>query len=93
VIVLCHEVGRERVLGSEHYALPSLPEAIDLHLRLARRTNPDVRCAGVSLNTGALDTDAAEAELARHAERLQLPVADPMRGGPAFERLVEACLA
>ncbi len=93
VIVLCHELGRERVLGSEHYALPSLPEAIDLHLRLARRTNPGVRCAGVSLNTGALDADAAEAELARHAERLQLPVADPMRGGPAFERLVEACLA
>jgi hypothetical protein len=29
-----------------------------------------------------------------HAEsqKLGLPVADPMRGGPAFDRLVEACL-
>jgi len=73
--------------------VPSLPEAIDLHLRLARRTNPDVRCAGISLNTSALDPAAAEAEIAKHAERLRLPVADPMRGGPAFEQLVEACLA
>ena len=93
VIVVCHELGRERVMGSEHYAVPSLPDTIDLHLRLARRTNPDVRCAGVSLNTAALDADAAEAALATHAERLRLPVADPIRGGPAFDRLVEACLA
>jgi uncharacterized NAD-dependent epimerase/dehydratase family protein len=93
VIVLCHELGRERLMGSEHYPVPSLPEAIDLHLRLARRTNPDARCAGVSLNTAAVGPDAAAAELERHAERLHLPVADPMRGGPAFERLVEACLA
>jgi uncharacterized NAD-dependent epimerase/dehydratase family protein len=93
VIVVCHELGRERVMGSEHYAVPSLPDAIDLHLRLARRTNPEVRCAGISLNTAALDADAAEAALAAHAESLRLPVADPIRGGPAFDRLIEACLA
>ena len=29
----------------------------------------------------------------RASESLGMPVADPMRGGPAFERLVEACLA
>jgi uncharacterized NAD-dependent epimerase/dehydratase family protein len=80
-------------MGCEHYPVPSLPDAIDLHLRLARRTNPDVRCAGVSLNTSAFDAGAAEAELGRLAAQLRLPVADPMRGGSAFERLVEACLA
>ena len=26
------------------------------------------------------------------AERLGLPVADPIRGGPRFEALVDACL-
>jgi uncharacterized NAD-dependent epimerase/dehydratase family protein len=93
VIVLCHEWGRECLMGSEHYSVPTLPEAIDLHLQLARRTNPAVRCAGVSLNTAALDPSAAEAELAKCAQTLRLPVADPMRGGSAFERLVEACLA
>jgi hypothetical protein len=28
----------------------------------------------------------------REAARLGLPVADPMRGGPEFERLVDACV-
>jgi len=31
--------------------------------------------------------------LASESRRLGLPVADPMRGGPEFERLVDACLA
>jgi hypothetical protein len=30
--------------------------------------------------------------LAEEGERLHLAVADPMRGGAAFERLVDACL-
>ena len=29
----------------------------------------------------------------RASDAIGLPVADPIRGGPAFERLVEACLA
>lgn len=43
VIVLCHEVGRGRVLGLESYPMPGLEEAIDLHLELGRRANPSVR--------------------------------------------------
>ena len=30
--------------------------------------------------------------MSEEGARLQLPVADPMRGGPEFERLVDACL-
>ncbi|HRN60524.1 MAG TPA: DUF1611 domain-containing protein, partial [Chiayiivirga sp.] len=66
---------------------------IDLALRLGARTNPAIRCAGVSLNTGAFDEDAARRAIEEAAARLGLPVADPMRGGAAFVRLVEACLA
>ncbi|HEY5760288.1 MAG TPA: DUF1611 domain-containing protein, partial [Steroidobacter sp.] len=54
VIVLCHEAGRERIVGLEGYRTPSLRDAIDLTERLARLTNPRVRCAGVSLNTSRL---------------------------------------
>jgi len=92
VIVMCHEVGRDRVLGLEHYATPSVPEAIELTLTLARRTNPQVRCAGLSLNTSTLDGAQARTVLAEYGERLRLPVADPMRSGPELDRLVEACL-
>ena len=93
VIVVCHEVGRDRVMGLESYPTPSLPEAIELHLQLARRTNPRVRCAGISLNTSDLDDEAADRELASCSDRLKLPAADPIRGGPRLEALVEACLA
>ncbi|MGH8250724.1 MAG: DUF1611 domain-containing protein, partial [Steroidobacteraceae bacterium] len=73
VIVLCHEAGRERVLGMPGFALPGLQEAIQLNLRLARRTNPAARCAGVSLNTSKLPEIEARALLAMERARLELP--------------------
>ena len=93
VIVMCHEVGRDRVLGLEDFATPGVAEAIDLTLTLARRTNPQVRCAGVSLNTSQLDEMQARAVLAEQSATLRLPVADPLRSGPELDRLVDACLA
>ena len=93
VIVVCHEAGRERVLGHPAYALPSIEETIDLALRLGARTNPRIRCGGVGLNTSRLEEAAALRLLASESDRLGLPVADPMRGGASFERLVDACLS
>ncbi len=92
ILVLCHAHGRDRIMGLPDYPLPSIGEAVDLSLQLARRTNAAVRCAGVSLNTAGLSADEAEALIARRSREWQLPVADPMRGGPSFERLVDACL-
>jgi uncharacterized NAD-dependent epimerase/dehydratase family protein len=93
VIVLCHEEGRQAVLGLEDYPLPSLDEAIHLNLELARRTNPRVRCAGVSLNTSGLSAARAHSVLAERKEQLRMPVADPMRSGPELEELVASCLS
>jgi uncharacterized NAD-dependent epimerase/dehydratase family protein len=92
VIVMCHEVGRDWVLDIEDYPTPSLSEAIELTLTLARRTNRQVRCGGVSLNTSTLDEAQARTVLAEHSERLGLPVADPLRGGAELDRLVDVCL-
>jgi uncharacterized NAD-dependent epimerase/dehydratase family protein len=92
VIVVCHQPGREQVLGYPGYSLPDLDETIDLNLRLGRRTNPAIRCAGISLDTSRLDIGAAHRLLAEQSARLGLPVADPMRGGAAFEGLVDSCL-
>jgi uncharacterized NAD-dependent epimerase/dehydratase family protein len=92
VIVVCHEPGRQYMLGHEQFALPSIEETIDLNLRLGRRTNPAIRCAGVSLNTAQMSQAEAHRLLTAEAARLQLPVADPLRGGAEFERLVDACL-
>lgn len=92
VIVLCHMPGRTAILGRPGYPLPALDVAIEAYLGAARLTNPAVRCAGISLNTAALDDAAAAAEIARVSDRYGLPAADPIRGGGAFETLVEACL-
>jgi uncharacterized NAD-dependent epimerase/dehydratase family protein len=93
VFVVCHEPGREHMLGHPDFLVPSIAETIELNLRLGRRTNPGIRCAGVSLNTGNLDAPSAFRLFAQERERLNLPVADPIRGGAEFELLVAACLA
>jgi uncharacterized NAD-dependent epimerase/dehydratase family protein len=93
VIVVCHEPGRTSILGFPDYPVPSLEQTIALNLDLARRTNPAVRCAGVSLNTAAMTATEATAALADHSLRFGLACADPMRGGAEFERLIDACLA
>jgi uncharacterized NAD-dependent epimerase/dehydratase family protein len=93
VIVVCHEPTRTRLLGDEDFAVPSVDEIIDLTIRLGSRTNPAIRVGGISFNTGELREDQALEIMAAESARLGLPVADPMRGGGEFERLVNSCLA
>lgn len=92
VIVVCHEPGRTEMIGTAGYELPSIEETIELNLRLGVRTNPAIRCGGVALNTSRLDEADAIRLLAKEGERLGLPVADPIRGGEPFARLVDSCL-
>jgi uncharacterized NAD-dependent epimerase/dehydratase family protein len=92
VIVLCHDPSRANVLGHPEYPLPDLREAIDLNLRLGARINPAIRCAGVSMNTSRLSESEARAQMEAAAKKLSLPVADPIRGGAAFDALVDCCL-
>jgi uncharacterized NAD-dependent epimerase/dehydratase family protein len=93
VVVVCHEPGRRHLVGHPEFPVPSLAETIDLTLRLGRRTNPAIRCGGISLNTAGLDAHAAGELLARESMQLGLPAADPVRKGSEFQRLIESCLA
>jgi uncharacterized NAD-dependent epimerase/dehydratase family protein len=93
VIVLCHEPGRDQLLGYPDFPTPPLTEAIERHLAMGSLTNRAIRCAGLSFNTAALSPPDADAVMQAASQQLGVPVADPMRGGPAFDRLVEACLA
>jgi uncharacterized NAD-dependent epimerase/dehydratase family protein len=92
VFIVCHDPTRERLLGDEEFVVPTVDEIIDLTIRLGRRTNPAIRCGGVALNTSAMSDEEAVAVCVRESARLALPVADPMRGGDAFQRLVDGCL-
>jgi len=92
VIVVCHQPGRATVSGLPGYALPSLMETIDLNLRLGRRTNLAIRCAGISLNTAHLSSVEREALCEATTRELGVPTADPMCPGKEFDRLVDSCL-
>ncbi len=92
VFVVCHEPGRREMLGTAGYGVVSVEEIADLAIRLGRRTNPAIRCGGFSYNTAAMDADEADALMAAESARLGLPVADPIRGGAAFDALVDTCL-
>lgn len=93
VLVLCHEAGREMIMGQPSFRLPSLTEAIELNLTLARRVNPAVRCAAVSLNTSKLSHEAALDAIAEISEELGMPCADPLRHQAQFADVVQACLS
>jgi uncharacterized NAD-dependent epimerase/dehydratase family protein len=90
-IVLCHEAGRERLGFFEDFPVPDLQLAIDRHLEAARLTSPDVRCAGISLNTSRLDEAAARDLCVHLAGELSLPVIDPIRMGAG--RIVDMLLS
>lgn len=93
VVVVCHDPTRSEIVGLPGLPVPTLQELIDLTLTLGRRTNPAIRCGGISLNTSALSEAEAAAAFAEASAETGLPAADPLRGGPAFDRLVDACLA
>jgi uncharacterized NAD-dependent epimerase/dehydratase family protein len=76
-IVVCSEAGRAHLLGYPDFALPALEACIAHTLHCARLTNPEVRCAGVSLNTASLDEEARRVAIDSTQQRLGLPCIDP----------------
>jgi uncharacterized NAD-dependent epimerase/dehydratase family protein len=82
-IVVCHDATRESMSGWEHYALPGIRECIDWHVVLGQRTNPAIRCVGISINTSGLLPEQREAYLATLAEETGLPCVDPIIDGCA----------
>jgi uncharacterized NAD-dependent epimerase/dehydratase family protein len=83
VIVMCHEPTRTHMRGLPHYALPTLRECIDTNIAAGKLTNPEIRCAGISINTSALDASTADSLLKQTEDAFGLPCADPVRGGVA----------
>jgi uncharacterized NAD-dependent epimerase/dehydratase family protein len=79
--VLCHDATRTTVSGFEHYSLPSVREAIDMHVAMGRRTNPAIRCVGISVNTSMLAADKRMDYLQTMSAETGLPCVDPIIDG------------
>ena len=79
--VLCHDAIRTAVSGWEHYDLPSIKDCIDQHVLLGSRTNPDIRCVGISVNTSDLASAERLNYLADLSRETGLPCVDPIIDG------------
>ena len=79
--VLCHDATRTVISGWEHYALPTIEDCIDQHVLLGSRTNPDIQCVGISVNTSALPADERLDYLTNLSEETGLPCIDPLIDG------------
>lgn len=91
-LVLCHDPRRTEISGVTGFPIPPLNDVMALYLSLARLTNPATQFVGISLNTHGLSESDAEAAIEAAEAETRLPTADPVRGGAAFHRLVEACI-
>ncbi|MGH6609058.1 MAG: DUF1611 domain-containing protein, partial [Burkholderiaceae bacterium] len=79
VLILCHDPARTHLKALPDFPIPPLELAAQRYLDAARLTNPDVRLAGVSLNTSKLDAAQRTRVLADTAASMGVPCFDPMK--------------
>ena len=79
--MLCHDATRTVISGWEHFALPTIQDCIDQHVLVGSRTNPDIRCVGISVNTSALPADERLNYLVNLSQETGLPCVDPLIDG------------
>lgn len=89
-LVLCYEIGREKVTGIEHMQIPALAKIKEMNEMMASIVHP---CPVIAISINSSKVSAEEAE--EHRERLRrefgLPVCDIFRHGT--DELVDAVLA
>ena len=83
VFIVCTEAGRTHVAGWPDFPLPSIDDVIERATSIGSRTNPEIRCIGISANTSKLGEQEARDYLAKLSAEHGLPATDPMRFGMA----------
>jgi uncharacterized NAD-dependent epimerase/dehydratase family protein len=80
-LVVCHQAKRRHLHGFPRFATPSIRECMERHIEAARLTNPDVVCAGISIDTSSMEEDAATEYLDELEDMLSVPCVDPLKTG------------
>jgi uncharacterized NAD-dependent epimerase/dehydratase family protein len=87
-LIMCYEMGREKVYGMEHLTIPPLKDIINLYELAADPRHP-CKVIGIAMNTKNIKDDAAvEDERKRLRDEFGLPICDVIRHGP--DELVQA---
>jgi uncharacterized NAD-dependent epimerase/dehydratase family protein len=79
--IVCTEAGREAIEGWPDFPLPSIDEVIERAVSIGSRTNPNIKPAGIAVNTSSLSEDQARDYLDALEARHNLPATDPIRFG------------
>jgi len=80
-VIVCHDATRTTVLGWPEYDMPTIADCIALNVELARRTNPNARCAGVCVNTSGLSSPDRAVYMQQVESEFNLPCVDPLIDG------------
>lgn len=90
-LIYCHSLTREEIDGVPGYRLPDLAKGIARNIEAAQLTNPDVRLAGIAINTAHLSEDEAREVLTVLAKSHDARCFDPLRFGveAVVDRLAE----
>ena len=80
-IVVCHDLSRTHLLGWPDYPVADINHCIARNLLLARLTNPDVRCAGICVNSYGLEETERRKIISQIEESTYLPCVDPIKDG------------
>ena len=79
--IVCHEAGRTMIEAFPGFPLPTISELIELTVATGRLTNPEIRCAGISVNTSRLSAAERADYLAKIQDDSGLPCVDPIATG------------
>ena len=80
-LILCYEIGRERVTGVPEMVIPPLAEIKRLNEMMASVMQP-CSVIGISMNSRLVNAEQAEHERERVRREFGLPVCDVFRHGP-----------
>ena len=81
--VVCHAAGRQYVEAFPECPLPDIPTLIEQTIVCGRVTNTNIRCAGASVNTSAMQSGDRESYLRELSDQTGLPCVDPVATGVA----------
>ena len=77
--IVCHEPTRTN-MRAVSTPLPTIQEVIDQTVALGSRTNPNIRCVGISVNTSNLPAEEVENYLSNLSQEFGVPAVDPVKG-------------
>jgi uncharacterized NAD-dependent epimerase/dehydratase family protein len=89
-LILCHEPTRTHMRGLPEFSLPTIKHCMEANLNAAKLVNPDVRFAGIALNTAALDDHETSKIIKEFSLDFDLITCDPLKHG--VDNLIEFLL-